>query len=127
MNQIGEYNILVTNTVNGCASKVDMFVVTGSLTVNFEPDILSGFAPLTVNFQNTSSSALGVGSITSVWSFGNGISNTLTSAAPVTTTYDQPGTYTVSLFAAKGSLTDTSLVRLCKNISYKIIKVEIPS
>ena len=50
----------------------------------------NGCIPLTVNFQNTSIPA----NVTSQWAFGNG--NFSTNNSP-TTTYGQPGTYTVSL------------------------------
>ena len=64
----------------------------------------SGTAPLTVAFVNTST-----GDVTStVWSFGDGGSSTLSNPSY---TYNNPGTYTVSLTAsgANGSDTETKL------------------
>jgi gliding motility-associated-like protein len=94
------------------------------LTANFTADQLSGFAPLTVNFTNnsaSSSSVSGTSSITSVWSFGNGTTKTSTlntANAPASAVYAQAGTYTVTLFATKGT---------CLATYSQVIRVDIPS
>ncbi len=63
---------------------------------------VSGTAPLTVTFSNTSS-----GSITNVlWTFGDGQTSTA-SGATVTHTYASAGTYTVSLQVTGADGTDT--------------------
>lgn len=116
-NQIGDYSVLVTNTLNGCASKVSMIVYSGSLIAAFTADDTTGFAPLTVNFTNTSESVLGNAGMTSAWNFGNS-TGTLTTDYNTSATYNQPGTYTVSLFSTKG---------ICLDTAYKVIRVEIPS
>jgi gliding motility-associated-like protein len=103
---------------------VNVFVVNGVLTANFTADQTSGFAPLTVNFTNnsaSSSSVTGTLSITSVWSFGNGATKTttaITTSAGTSAVYTQPGTYTVTMYATKGTCIDTFL---------KVIRVDIPS
>jgi gliding motility-associated-like protein len=112
---IGEYEVLVKDNVNGCASRVGFNVISGSLTANFEADKYSGYAPLTVNFSNTSSSTLGNAGVSSRWTFGNGMTSTL-NVVPVV--YTQPGTYSVTLYTLKGA---------CLESKQAIIKVEVPS
>jgi gliding motility-associated-like protein len=115
---LGEYGCTITNTVNGCKTSAKYIVVPGKLNAAFTPDKEEGFAPLTVNFTNNSSSSLGSASITSTWYFGNGSTTTNTNNASVSTVFNSPGIYTVVLVAKKGSCLDTT---------YKIIKVEAPS
>ncbi len=117
-NSTGEYQIVATNKTNGCATKSLVTVVNGNITAGFNPDVMTGFSPLTVNFTNTSASSLNSNSITSVWAFGNGATRTTTTNVNTTTTYNAPGTYTVALFVAKGGCLDTA---------YKVIVVDIPS
>jgi gliding motility-associated-like protein len=112
--------LLVTNTVNGCKSIEIYEVVNGGLKADFVPSTTFGYAPLTVNFINTSQTSTGASSIFCLWSFGNGVVtptavlNTLNQSA----TYLSAGTYSVVLFATKGTCTDSVM---------KIIRVEIPS
>jgi gliding motility-associated-like protein len=90
----------------------------GDITADFDPDVTSGFAPMTVNFQNNSHTSLGTGSINSIWNYGNGTSASLNSAANTSATYTASGTYTVMLMAQKGTCIDTA---------YRVVKVDIPS
>jgi gliding motility-associated-like protein len=53
-----------------------------------------------------------------VWSFGNGITNTVSTRAPRSVVYNQPGTYTVTLYVAKGN---------CLESIRKVIQVDLPS
>ncbi|MBK6521149.1 MAG: gliding motility-associated C-terminal domain-containing protein [Sphingobacteriaceae bacterium] len=119
-NKSGLYRVLVTNTLNGCAAQESYSVVNGVLNADFIPSSIFGFAPLTVNFNNTSSTSTGASSILCLWSYGNGIATSTTilnTVAPVTT-YTAAGTYTVVLLAKKGSCVDSAM---------RIIRVEIPS
>jgi len=121
VNQPGIYRIIITNPVNGCASYGDVTVVNGSITADFSPSAFTGYAPLNVSFTNlssSSSSVSGTSSITSVWSFGNGVSQTYSVPALPSTEYAQAGTYTVSLYVSKGNCWDTTM---------KVIKVDVPS
>ncbi|MDX2173304.1 MAG: gliding motility-associated C-terminal domain-containing protein, partial [Bacteroidota bacterium] len=118
----GDYRFVVKNLSTGC-SDVGLFnVATGGLNADFSPSALTGFAPLSVNFNNLSSSsntATGTSSITTNWSFGNGSVQTTTSTAIGTSaTYNNPGTYTVTIVSKKGS---------CVDSAYKVIRVDIPS
>ena len=115
---IGEYSVLVTNTVNGCARSADFTVVNGSLTADFEPDQITGFAPLTVNFTNNSTSTTGNTNINSIWSFGNGSTKEVKSVGPTSNLFTLPGTYTITLYATKGT---------CLATKQRVIKLDIPS
>jgi gliding motility-associated-like protein len=114
----GEYVYVVTNTLTGCKAQATITVMDGALSGSMTADPETGYAPLNVNFTNNSSSSLGSGSITSVWSFGNGTSMTTTNNAAASVMYNSPGTYTAALFISKGS---------CKDTVYKVIRVENPS
>ncbi|MGZ3901730.1 MAG: T9SS type B sorting domain-containing protein, partial [Bacteroidia bacterium] len=88
------------------------------LNANFTTDPATGYAPLTVGFNNTSATGTGAtSSITSVWSFDNGTSS-VTASPIVNTTYTSPGTYTVVMIATRGGCIDTA---------YQVVKVDIPS
>ena len=78
------------------------FVVQAQPVANFSANVLTGCAPLVVNFTNSST-----GNPTSYsWSLGNGATSTLQNPS---TTYTLPGTYTVTLTVtnANGSNTKT--------------------
>jgi gliding motility-associated-like protein len=121
-NTPGQYKVVVTNTLNGCASSGEAIVENGTLEAGFIFDTGSGYAPLPVSFTNTSASSnttTATNSITSVWNFGNGTTSlTSTSQASVSSVYNLPGDYTVTLFSAKGS---------CIDSVYKTIHVDFTS
>jgi gliding motility-associated-like protein len=114
----GTYIYLASNTLTGCRTTGTVVVLPGDIDADFDPSVISGYAPLTVNFTNNSHSSLGSGNINSVWSFGNGSVKTSTNNESISSDYNAPGTYTVTLIAQKGDCIDTT---------YKIIKVELPS
>lgn len=126
----GIYTIAVTNTVNGCRTQSVVSAVTGSLRATFVANPEKGFAPLTVNFTNNSFSSSGTSSITAMWGFGNGttsgsttptgsfVPGAVSSTVVQTSVYNQPGTYTIVMYAAKGECLDTA---------YHVINVDIPS
>jgi gliding motility-associated-like protein len=120
----GEYGITVTNTLNGCKTTGAYEVVEGILTTDFTPSSDFGYSPMTVTFQNNSTSSSGTGSMVATWSFGNGSvltnsysSTGATSVQPITT-YTAPGTYSVMLNVKKG---------VCLGSKIKVIIVEVPS
>jgi gliding motility-associated-like protein len=120
-NGVGLYHLVVQTTSNQCISQHAVKVVNGALTATFTPDQTTGYAPLTVNFTNNSSSTnsvTGTQSITSVWSYGNGTTKTTTTNINTSALYTAPGTYSVTMFASKGLCLDTAQV---------IIVVDIPS
>ena len=70
------------------------------MKANFNASPVTGTAPLTVTFTNTSQPANGITSY--LWNFGDGVTSTITN--PVKTY--APGYYTVTLTAWSGSLKD---------------------
>lgn len=119
VNSIGNYRVLITNTLNGCASLGEVSVVNGSLTAEFEIQPATGFAPLNVTVFNNSYSSLGPNNITSYWNFANGTNAVSTpSNLSLSSLYTVPGTYTITMYAVKGTCIDTAS---------KVINVELPS
>ena len=117
--QTGRYEIFVLNKDNGCLSHGFVDVIDGAIDADFEASSYTGYAPLAVNFTNTSSSTLDTNNIQSVWSFGNGTSTLSLQAGVVPqVVYDQAGTYKVTMYAGKGTCIDTVI---------KYIEVELPS
>lgn len=117
----GIYEVAVTNTINGCSASATVQVLPGDLNAGMVASPVSGYAPLNVGFTNTSASTGSIAptaSITSFWSFGNGVLATTTVNSSQSTTYQQPGTYTVTLIATKGS---------CVDSVKQVIVVDIPS
>jgi gliding motility-associated-like protein len=71
---------------------------------NFTASKTSGCAPLSVNFNNTST-----GSTSYLWNFGNGNTSALTSPGA---TYNTPGVYSVVLTASNGASSNTHTVSI---------------
>jgi gliding motility-associated-like protein len=119
-NMTGLYRILVTNTLNGCTSQESYSVISGALNADFVPSSSSGYAPMTVIFQNTSSTSTGASSILCLWSYGNGVATptTILNTVNPTITYTAAGNYSVVLIAKKGSCVDSAI---------RVIFVDVPS
>lgn len=118
-NLTGLYKVMVTNTVNGCLAYESYSVVNGALFAGFNATPDQGFAPMTVNFVNTSATSTGASSIICLWSYGNGVAtNTVYNNVNPSTIYTAPGTYTVLLTTTKGT---------CKDTAMRIIRVDVPS
>lgn len=89
------------------------------IQANFICDKTKGFAPLTVNFTNTSQIYSTSTNVSSLWSYGNGISqNSNNFNTTTSTTYSAAGTYTTMLFVTKNNCVDSTL---------HVIEVELPS
>jgi PKD repeat protein len=98
----GVYTISLVATGPGGTSpmtQTNYITVTSPLVAGFSAGPLSGTAPLTVTFTNSSTNA-----ITYLWDFGDGITDTVISP---THTYTQAGVYTITLSVNDGSATDT--------------------
>jgi len=118
-NKIGLYKLAVTNTVNGCVAFQSYSAINGELKADFTASQLQGFSPLTVNFVNTSQTSTGASSIICLWSFGNGVvtPSTVLNTIGQSATYNTAGTYSVVLFATKGTCVDSAM---------KVIRVDLP-
>jgi PKD repeat protein len=99
--EAGSYTVTLTVTDDRGATGTQTLVVDVSEDSNiapgadFEADVVSGTAPLTVNFDGTASADVD-GTIASyAWNFGNGQNGT--GAVPAAATYTFPGTYTATL------------------------------
>lgn len=83
-----------TGMLNGCSVTDDVVVtVSPEPVVNFVPDVITGCAPLTVNFINQTTPGGGA----FVWDFGDG--NTSVATASATNIYNSAGCFDVSLTA----------------------------
>ncbi len=129
VNMPGTYYVTITNTVTGCISLNTVSVVNGTINAAFTPNPDYGFAPLTVNFNNSSD----VGT-SATWVYGNGstqtFTNSLTAPAPNgSTTYGAPGIYTVTLIAQKGTCVSTysAIVRVDQPSDLEIPNVFTPN
>ena len=89
----GSYQIKMINNYGTCIdSLIKNITVLAQPSADFAGSPLSScFAPLTVNFTNSSS-----GATSYLWTFGDGTNSTSTQANP-SHTYNQQGNYTVSL------------------------------
>lgn len=98
----GNYIVTVVDTTNGCSSTDTVTVVQGVDPVaGFTPSVVSGDAPLIVDFTNTSSP----GFSSYFWTFGN--LNTSSQTDPENT-YTAPGMYVVTLVGLSGGCSDTA-------------------
>lgn len=96
----GTYKITLTASANGCSGTLSREVSTiGAIKADFAA-VYQGCAPVNVTFKN-----LSTGADTYYWDFGNGKSST--DETPVTR-YDIPGTYEVTLYAKKDTVTSIS-------------------
>ncbi len=92
--EFGIFPITLTATLpNGCQQTVTSTTIEiQAPVIDFQADIRSGCAPLTVNFQDISNLSDNISSWS--WDFGNGETSHLQHP---TYTYTEPGDYTVSL------------------------------
>lgn len=132
-NMPGNYFVTILNTVNGCRSYNQVTVLPGSIEVSFTANPDNGFAPLNVNFINTTPFTSSQGTITTVWSYGNGTSVSTTSAANTytgsstpypsgSTSYNSAGNYTVMLMVTQNSSTST-----CVGTATAVVVVDLAS
>ena len=115
----GKYFVSVTDKNTGCTSaKSDSITLSiNSLAAGFTSNITSGFIPLTIEFNNTSTNATKY-----YWNFKDDSSSTQKDPVHV---YKKEGNYMAYLIASNGACTDTaySILIDVKNAS----SVEIPN
>jgi gliding motility-associated-like protein len=106
---IGTTVYTVTGTdANGCVNtdNVSTNVVLPPIA-SIIPDVTAGYPGLIVNFINNSENAS-----TYNWVLGNGGLINVTTLASQTTTYSEPGTYTVMLTASNGVCNDVTTLQI---------------
>jgi gliding motility-associated-like protein len=125
VNMVGDYDVVVTNTVNGCISTNEVTVGFSSvIPASFSASPNEGFAPLSVTFDNTTPlSGATSGTITTWWGYGNGVTTTSVNGSTFgspdgSTTYQAAGSYTVLLVVqqAVGSVTCTGTATTVVNV-----------
>jgi gliding motility-associated-like protein len=99
VNQAGTYTVVAIDNDNGCSGTGTIAVFNPTVIANFTANIVSGAAPLDVNFTNNS---LGASSYS--WNFGNGSTSTSTNPS---INYPVSGNFTVTLTAENGICSDT--------------------
>jgi gliding motility-associated-like protein len=115
---IGQFEVMAYDTQNGCRAETTSSVTADTLTARISVDKEQGYAPMTVTFNNLSSTRSSTSNIESYWVFGNSKTATLSTVSSTTAVYSQPGTYTVTLYAHKGE---------CVAKDRTVIVVDIPS
>ncbi len=106
-NAAGDYSVSLTvgdGTTTDTETKIDYISVGDLIIADFTADPLTGLAPLTVNFTNTSSGAITVWE----WDFDNDGNIDSTEENPIYI-YTEIGVYTVSLFVSDGTNTDIEI------------------
>jgi len=119
VNMAGNYTLTVTNPTTGCSATSTVDVINAVPTASITADVTTGFAPLTVNFTNTSTNAN-----TFSWSFGNGSTSTFTTTQSTSNTYNSSGTYSVIMIASSGLCSDTAMVVIVVDDGFSI---EVPN
>lgn len=102
----GTYTFYAQGVLNGCTSSITPIIANYyNLVAGISSSTLSGVAPISVQFTNTSIGLLPGNTVN--WSFGDGsVSNQNTPA----NTYNNPGSYSVVLTVSNGLCTDDETV-----------------
>jgi len=104
VNSAGVYTVTATDIQTGCVATNTLVVFNSTVVANFTANIVSGTAPLIVDFTNTS-----LGASTYSWTFGDG--STATSTNP-SMTFTAGGNYTVTLVSSNGICSDTYTIEI---------------
>jgi gliding motility-associated-like protein len=129
--QPGTYDVVITNTVNGCSTTNSILVNAGVISAGINPPLTEGFSPLSVTLGNTTPVSSSSGTITTTWNYGNGTSVTTSSLASTytasglpsgSTVYQTAGSYTVLLMVSLNTGTTT-----CVGTATALVNVELPS
>lgn len=115
------YTLTVTDA-NGCSTTSNIVVtVVPSPVADASPLTLSGNAPLSVSFTNTSTNATQY-----AWDFGNGQTQVSTNTNSINMVYNSVGAYEVVLVASNGICTDTWNGEIIV-IPFGVLTYEIPN
>lgn len=120
----GTYTFYAQGILNGCTSSVTPVIANYyNVVAGISSSTLSGPPPLSIQFTNTSTGVNPSNSIN--WTFGDGNG---TSVYDPSNTFNQPGTYTVTLIVSNGFCSDTTDIIIKVNIkSIKISEVLTPN
>jgi gliding motility-associated-like protein len=131
-NMAGDYNVFILNTINGCSATNSVTVNSGVISASLTANPSSGYAPLTVGFDNTTVlQNTTTGTVTTTWNYGNGISMTYTGSSSSysltgppdgSSIYQSAGSYTVYMIVSQSTGTAS-----CVGTASTVIKVELPS
>ncbi len=117
VNAAGTYNLLITNTVNGCTT-TDQVIITQSADV---PVAVAG-TPQTLTCAVTTTSLNGAGSTSGlnyVWSTGTG--NIVNGGTTLTPTIDAPGTYLLTVVNPVNNCSAVSSVIIAENVQNPVV------
>jgi len=115
----GWYFTTVTNS--GCSQSDSVLVtVTDPPLASFSGAPLTGFAPLTVVFNNSSENANYF-----FWDFANGDLDNTQDLSSVQSQYNEEGSYTVMLVAQNGNCFDTAYVTVVVSFPPEIVPVSL--
>jgi len=116
----GLYQLLVTNTQNGCTAASQVIVTEDAVL----PTAFAGMPQtLTCTFSSTTLSAAGSSTgpdINYAWSAGNG-GNITSGANTLTPAVDAPGTYIVTVTNTQSQCTQTSSVTILENVQTPVV------
>ncbi len=104
INTAGVYTVIVTDLATNCNATQTIAVSSNSVVASFTTNTITGPAPLTVNFNNTSA-----GATSYTWAFGNNQSGS--NDVNPSNTFPQ-GTFTVVLVAQNGACTSTATIEI---------------
>lgn len=117
----GSFTVTGTDA-NGCVNTDDVNVtLLPPPSSSFTADSLTGYPGLTVNFTNVSQDASGY-----LWIFGNGQMSSPSTTVGQTTSYGNPGTYTVYLIADNDYCSDTSSLNVVI-IPFPPLTIHVPN
>jgi len=104
VNQAGTYTVIAIDNTTGCSLTNSIVVAQPTVVSNFTANVISGQAPLPVDFIN-----LSLGATSYSWTFGNEGVSTATNPS---TTYTSAGNYTVILISSNGICSDTHTLEI---------------
>jgi len=107
INSAGMYTVVAFDNTTGCITTSTLIIPQPTVVANFSVTVVTGMAPLSVDFTNNS-----LGATTYNWTFGNGSVSTSTNPSNV---YPTSGNYTVTLVSSNGLCSDTYTLEIKVN------------
>jgi gliding motility-associated-like protein len=117
-----EKYFVIGQGANGCESSDSVSVVViEQPEADYSSDVVTGIAPLTVNFTNSSLKASEY-----LWNFGDGNNKTSNNLSSVSNVYSNPGSYTVWLYAKNNPCIDSTSKTIVVTEAPKVL-LKIPN